>query len=92
MTNVKNTVGEKQPGEVLWRENKLVFDGDSMELLISKLEKWYGIDIILESDKWSDSRFSGVFVDKQASEILKMLQEIGGGFNYKVSEGKIHIY
>src|SRR5690606_29103732 len=45
LTEVRTADGETEVNDVLWKENKLVFDGDNLDLIASKLQKWYDVEV-----------------------------------------------
>lgn len=85
-------VGEnKYIEEISWTENKFVFQNESFEELIPKLERWYNVRIVLEDPKIRSYRFTGVFINENIIQALQAMQLIKS-FNYKLNENEIKIY
>ncbi|WP_295128443.1 FecR family protein [uncultured Chitinophaga sp.] len=63
--------------DVAWVDNKLVFDGDAFDLVISKMEKWYNITIVVENEALYNASFTGVFNNKPLTTVLNTLQATG---------------
>ena len=77
--------------EVTWVENKLVFQNESFEELIPKLERWYNVKISLEDPAIRSYRYTGVFIDENIMQAMEAMQLIKP-FNFKRTENEIKIY
>ncbi len=85
-------VGEnKYIEEISWTENKFVFQNESFEELLPKLERWYNVRIILQNPDIRSYRFTGVFINENIIQALEAMQLIKS-FNYKLAENEIKIY
>ena len=76
--------------ETLWTKNKLVFDGETLEQVARKLERWYGVRVIIQSDMLKNTEYNGVFEDENLSEVLYALQ-LTGNFNYTIKKQEVII-
>jgi len=56
-----------------WKDGKLIFKDDPFPEIAERLEKWYGVDIALNSDQLSQYSFRGVFMDESLEEVLRMM-------------------
>lgn len=79
------------PSEIAWKENKLAFDGEPLELAISKLEKWYNIKIIVANSSLANLHVSGTFQDESIEEVLQFLQFSGADFQFVTKNNTIYI-
>lgn len=78
--------------EVTWTENKLVFQNESFENLLPKLERWYNVKLTLQDPKIGAYRFTGVFINENVLQAMEAMQLIKP-FNYKLNENnEIKIY
>ncbi len=77
--------------EISWTENKFVFQNETMEDLIPRLERWYNVKIVLNDPLIRSFRFTGVFVDENILQALEAMQLIKS-FNYEQKENEIRIY
>lgn len=77
--------------EISWVENKLVFQNESFEDLIPKLERWYNVKIDLDDPKIRSVRFTGIFIDENIIQALEAMQLIKP-FNYKLTANEVKIY
>lgn len=59
---------------VSWKEGKLVFRNDPIDVIARRLERWYNIDVALNLNSPEDLRWRATFVDDNLEEVLKMLQ------------------
>ena len=77
--------------EFMWIENKLVFNGDPMEDMIRKMERWYNRTIVVENESLKKESFTGVFQERTCEQVLDLLQKTGVKFSYRVENGIIYI-
>jgi len=77
--------------EISWTENKFVFENESFEDLIPKLERWYNVKIILNDPTIKSYRFTGVFIKENIIQALEAMQLIKS-FHYKLNENEVKIY
>jgi transmembrane sensor len=86
------TVGNKEYiSEISWVENKLVFENESFEDLLPKLERWYNVRIDLQDPEIKSFRFTGIFTNEnivQALEAMKLIKS----FNFKLTANEVKIY
>lgn len=77
--------------ETSWIENKLVFQNESFEDLIPKLERWYNVRITLNDPSIKSYRFTGIFINENINQALEAMQLIKS-FNYKLTENEVTIH
>lgn len=79
--------------EISWIENKFVFQNESFEDLIPKLERWYNVRIILADPKIGSYRYTGIFIEENIIQALEAMQLIKSfHYKYKFKENEIKIY
>jgi transmembrane sensor len=83
--------GNEYIEEISWTENKFVFQNESFEELLPKLERWYNVKIVLENSNIGSYRFTGIFVNENIIQALEAMQLIKS-FNYKLTENEVKIY
>jgi len=77
------------PGEILsWKNGILRFDGEDFYGFIDKLEKWYGVQIIIEGDPPKDWHIRGKFDDEYLSNILASIS-FNKEFNYNINRKEV---
>ncbi len=77
--------------EISWTENKFVFENESFEDLLPKLERWYNVKIILDDPNIKSYRFTGVFIKENIIQALEAMQLIKS-FHYKLKENEVTIF
>lgn len=77
--------------ETLWVNNKLVFDGESLEMIAWKLERWYGVNVVITAENLKNTTYSGVFDDDDISRVMEALQ-MTGGFKYTINKKQVQIF
>lgn len=60
--------------EIAWMENKLVFDNEPMSSVAAKLEKWYGIKVIIETPELEPITCTGIFETEPLDKVLESMQ------------------
>ncbi len=76
--------------ETGWVENRLVFTGETLEDIAVKMERWYGVNIIISNEKLKKELLTGVFEKETIYQALNALQ-ITTPFTYKVDKNVIII-
>jgi transmembrane sensor len=77
--------------ETAWKENKLVFRNESLEDIALKMERWYGISIVIRTESLKKELITGSFEKETIFQALKALQ-FTNKFNYITEKDKIIIY
>ncbi|MBS1605992.1 MAG: DUF4974 domain-containing protein [Bacteroidetes bacterium] len=90
LTQVHHLSKDSVPSEVLWTKNKLVFDGETLSEVALKLERWYGVKVVIQGEELKNTEFSGVFDDDNLTEVLYALQ-LSGDFKYVIKRNEVTI-
>lgn len=61
--------------EIAWKDNKLVFEDDSLEDIAKMLSRWYGIRVELQDSEISNYHFTGAFEREDIQTVLSVLSE-----------------
>jgi ferric-dicitrate binding protein FerR (iron transport regulator) len=73
-----------------WSEGTLYFDNATMEEFVAKLQRWYGIDIVMARQTPIKKGITGEFFDQSLEEILIGTHE-ASEFEYEFKDGKVII-
>jgi len=76
--------------ETSWVDNRLVFTEESFTDIAKKMERWYGVSIVIKNEKLKKELLTGSFEKETIYEALKALQ-FTTTFNYKVDKDVITI-
>ncbi len=76
--------------ETAWVYNKLSFEDERFVDLAHKMEKWYNLKIVIESEKLKEYKISGSFVNETPEEALKELQFLMP-FSYSIKGNEVKI-
>ena len=90
LTSVNN-LSDSMPAETLWVKNKIAFDQETFREIALELERWYGVQIVIHSEKLKNKTFSGVFENKSIDEVMDALQLVGK-FQYTNKNNTVTIY
>ncbi|MBN2522099.1 MAG: DUF4974 domain-containing protein [Bacteroidales bacterium] len=58
-----------------WKDGKLIIDGETLESLVPKLERYYNVRISLKDDSMKNFRYSGILEEVTIEEVLRAIQE-----------------
>jgi transmembrane sensor len=90
ITPVK-VAGKEYTEEVSWVNNELVFNNETFEELVPKLERWYNIKLEIQKEEINDYHFTGVFTHESLTEALTAMKLIKS-FNFKIKDYDVIIY
>lgn len=66
---------EVQPQKYLsWKDGKLVFRNDPLDVIARRLERWYNIDVEINGSITADMRLRATFIDEDLEEVLGLLR------------------
>ena len=74
-----------------WMQGRLLFDNTPMEDVVKRLEKWYGVQIVVEDSNIYKSSFTGDFQSESIIQVLELMK-ITSAVNYKVEGREVRIY
>ena len=57
-----------------WKEGKLVFRNDPLDVLARRLERWYNIEVEIRGNISNQPRLWATFVDENLEEVLRFLK------------------
>lgn len=76
--------------ETAWKENNLVFEDEPLESLSKRLERWYGVKILIKDSTFARQRFTGRADNVSLEKLLHILQIIKP-FNYVIEDKEVII-
>lgn len=76
--------------ETAWMNNQLIFRNETLLSLSQRLERWYGVKIIIEDQQLAMLRFSGRADNISIEKLLEVLQSIQP-FNYSMQDDIVTI-
>ncbi|SMG21383.1 FecR family protein [Arenibacter troitsensis] len=56
-----------------WKDGQMIFYGDPIAKVVSRLEKWYNVDIEIRDKALENYRFTATFNDESLEQVLKLL-------------------
>lgn len=75
-----------------WVDNRLIFNKADTEEVIRRLEKWYGVNFILEKDQMFKGLFNGVFENETLENVLKGISYGSDfDFSYEIIGDQVYI-
>ena len=76
--------------ETSWVENRLIFDDEPFAEVALKLERFYGIRIIIADNKLQQLHMTGTFVNETIEQALEALQ-LSSSFHYRISQKTVMV-
>ncbi len=87
---LNKNIADTDIAETAWVYNKLTFEDERFEDLALKMERWYDLEIIFESEKLKDYRVSGSFVNETPEQALNELKFLLP-FKYSIKNKEVKI-
>ncbi|MEZ5106599.1 MAG: FecR family protein [Draconibacterium sp.] len=69
---------------VSWKDGVLIFNNAAMKEVFSKLERWYGVNIIVDDTNVYDLIFNATIVDENLEDIFRLIKYTCD-INYKIT-------
>jgi ferric-dicitrate binding protein FerR (iron transport regulator) len=57
-----------------WKDGKLIFIDDSIDVIMEKLERWYNVEISLKDKELSKITYTATFTDETLQQVLYLLK------------------
>jgi ferric-dicitrate binding protein FerR (iron transport regulator) len=76
--------------ETAWKENTLLFEDESLQSLARRMERWYGVKIIIRDPALAGQRFTGSGDNVSLDKLLRILQMIKP-FHYLIHDQQVII-
>ncbi|MDR2138186.1 MAG: FecR domain-containing protein [Tannerella sp.] len=98
MAGYRKTTGEvgispfATEGAPDWKNNRLVFDGETFEQIARMLERRFNVKIAVHSDRIKKFRFAGEFVRNETVGQIFSVMASGGKFRYRMNGNVIEVY
>jgi len=83
--------GDSSAVETSWVKNKLAFESETLEDVSGKIEKWYGVKIIIKDESLKEGQYTGEFEDETLQEVLGALK-LTGDFKFEINKKEVLIY
>ncbi|MEM6831028.1 MAG: FecR domain-containing protein [Bacteroidota bacterium] len=74
-----------------WKENRMVFNGETLKEIIGVLEPWYDVKITVQDSQLLDQDFKFSKKDPPLDEVLDRLSFLGS-FNYQIDGNKVVLF
>ena len=85
----------KQPDAIhtttAWKDGDLIFDDTPMDEVIRKLERWYGVDITVNSPSISKFRYTAEFKSESINQVLDAIK-ITSKVSYSIDGKSVTLY
>ena len=75
----------------VWKDNRLVFNNQSLEEIALTLERWFNVQVIIKSKKQKYNHFTGSYQNVTLPVLMKDMSRVMQ-FDYELNENKLTIY
>lgn len=73
-----------------WQDGSLVFRDATFRDMVNAIERRYGVRVVYDKSAFPDTPYTLKFVNNESlEEVLEILQEVAGGFEYKKENSKV---
>jgi ferric-dicitrate binding protein FerR (iron transport regulator) len=69
-----------------WKDGKVIFDGERLEDIAQKIERWYNVDILFGNESLKDYRLSGTILRNKPIDQMIMAIEMLAPIQFKYQE------
>lgn len=80
----------KSENDISWKEGKLIFDNETLQVIAKKLERRYGVTIKIADSDLKQYRYTGVLKKISIEQAIKALQ-LTAHFQYTITDNEIII-
>ncbi len=71
-----------------WKDGYLIFDNTPMTEVVKRLERWYGVTVILKNEEISDYSFTATFKSESIFRVLEILYK-SSNIKYEVNDNVV---
>jgi transmembrane sensor len=71
-----------------WKDGKLIFDGETLESLVPKLERFYNVRISLQDESMNKLKYSGVLEEVTIEEVLRAI-ESSSSIRFEINKNQV---
>lgn len=90
ITKIHYNRKDSSNAETSWVNNSLAFDNEKIDRVLSKIEQWYNVEIVVEDENIQSKHFTATFGNKSLKEVMEALA-LSLSFKYEEKNGKINI-
>ncbi len=76
--------------ETLWVNNRLAFDGEPLEDIVLKIERWFDVKVEIADEKMRRVPYTAFFEDENLQQVMEALQ-LTGKFRYTINKKEVTI-
>jgi transmembrane sensor len=76
--------------ETSWTKKQLVFDKANLTEIVSKIERWYNVKVVIKDEGLRDAKYTALFEEESLEEVLEALR-LTGGFRYVIKDKEVTI-
>jgi len=75
-----------------WKDNRLIFNGETFEQIIASLERAYNVKVNIQNSQIKKRRFAGDFTNNETIEQIFDVMSVNGKFRYRINGNVVDVY
>lgn len=75
---------------IAWTNNEFMFDGDDIESVMRKIERWYNVDVIYQGKKTTEKFGGGISRFDNVQKVLNLLEKTGA-VHFKIDGKTLYV-
>ena len=76
---------------IAWKEGLLKFRDEPLYQLVKRLERWYGVEMVIRDSTIQTLRFSGTVSDESLEDLLRIFR-MSNGIKYRIKNNVYQLY
>lgn len=77
--------------ETLWVKNKLAFDGEALEDIALKIERWFDVKVTITDERLKKNKYTAFFEEEDLPQVMEALRISATDFNYSINKKEVTI-
>jgi transmembrane sensor len=91
LVNIKSTDNlEDLALETSWKDELLIFRDEPFSSLAKRLERWYGVEIVLKDSEVGDYKFTGTIRNETVEQAMKAFS-VASSLDYTIDQNSIEV-
>lgn len=73
-----------------WKEGKFYFEKEQLDIILTRMSRWYNIDVVFDKESLKTEKFTGVFYkDRTIDNLLNMISKTAR-INYTITKSELN--
>lgn len=77
---------------ISWKEDRLIFKNETLEEMCNKMERWYGIKILIKDESIKNNRYTGKFIYNESIDQVMYILQRTTQLNFTLEKDELTIF